>query len=646
MRLPIISCLITALIAVLYWPGLAGGFVFDDFVNIVENPKFIAISKNEIPWWSAAFSGGAGPLARPISVLSFALEVYFFGLQPYTMKVVNLVLHLINVWLVFGLSYAIGRSFWDRYPLLPSSVSPCLFAILVATAWGVLPINLTGVLYVVQRMENLSTLFMLAGLWAYVHGRGLINSDACTASAGWRWVCFGMFGFGLLAVFSKENGVMLPVYALLIEWMVFFKYSDAKAKRNIYFLYGIVLFLPGVLGLAWILPGLISGAAYESRPFTLSERLWTEARVVWGYLAWILAPSMDVLSLYHDAYEVSTGPLSPPASIFGVIGIFLLICVSILLRKDKPWLAFGILWFFVMHLLVSTVVPLELVYEHRNYMGSVGVMWVVFGLLLFHAHFGRWRLVIYFFIFALLTWYVGVTYMRSNEWSHPVKHAYFESQRQSNSPRAVYELGVVLNRLNPDPGTPGFHESVSAFRRAADLPNTTFLPYQALLFLNGKKVLLDADVWWGRAENYIVSHPLSNQDVNALYGLLEAQISGEIQLDSERLVNLLREAYRVHSWRSDISAMYANSLLNLIKDVDEAGLVLSQAVVQSPRDVQMWMNLISVQLILGHFREAQEGIERVQELDRWGHRDGAIQALQQKLDQLSGRLNEKKSMPR
>ncbi|MDP2843868.1 MAG: hypothetical protein Q8O06_09575, partial [Acetobacterium sp.] len=87
---------IGVLIIILYWPGLYGGFFFDDFTNIVESEE---LKIKELSWdaLKAAWGGGqAGPLGRPISLLSFALNYFFSGLAPFYVKLTNRVIHGLN----------------------------------------------------------------------------------------------------------------------------------------------------------------------------------------------------------------------------------------------------------------------------------------------------------------------------------------------------------------------------------------------------------------------------------------------------------------------------------------------------------------------------------------------------------------------
>lgn len=618
-----------------YLPGIYGGYVFDDFSNIVHNPLLINLHNEAEGWWDLVVSGNAGPLARPIPMVMFGVEVYYFGFNPSLMKIVNIIIHIFNAGLLFVLLklLCIRWASFGRFALDP--FHSVFFLFVVVSVWAFSPVNLTSVLYVVQRMESLSALFTLLGLLGYMHGRLLMDSNPEKARTGWYWVWAGLIGCGLLAIFSKESGVMLPVYALLLEWLVLGGgQPKSETRRRLFWLYSLVLALPGILGLLWLGPGLFTGAGYEHRTFTLSERLWTEARVLWDYLRWIVFPNPSELSLYHDAYPVSKGPLDPVTSLVGAVGLLALATGAVLVRRRWPWLSLGILWFFVMHLLVSTFVGLELVYEHRNYMGSLGIYLALFGALLLNPYAQRYPFAAYGVALAVIAMYGVFTHMRASEWGHPVKHAYFESQRQPLSPRAAYDLGLMLNRMHPTPDSPSFNDAIAAFERAASLPSTTLLPYQALLFLHGKFGVGDPRPWWVAAHEYVSTQPLSAQDVNALYSLLDAQTKGDIHLPAEPLTELYRRAHLRHPQRADFATLYANALLNVAGDVEQGGQMLQNAVVLAPRDGQIWANLIDYQLTTRQLVPAAASLDRLGELNSRGRYDKQLQTLQQKYQSL------------
>ncbi len=168
-RVHLLLIAILGLVIIVYQPGLSGGFLLDDFPNIIHNPQ---TELRQLPPEQIAQPLFTGILTRPLSMLSFTLERYFFGLHPFIFKLTNLIIHLINTTLVFLLVQALLFHFQARYPeSIRFHTSTPILALLVTAAWALTPINLTAVLYIVQRMESLATLFMLAGLLAYIHGR-------------------------------------------------------------------------------------------------------------------------------------------------------------------------------------------------------------------------------------------------------------------------------------------------------------------------------------------------------------------------------------------------------------------------------------------------------------------------------------------
>ena len=90
----LLLCLLLTLAT--YYPGTHGYFQFDDTINILENTRIKIQSLDVHSLSSAAYSGHAGFLQRPISVLSFALNYYFTELDPYYFKLTNIVIHLLN----------------------------------------------------------------------------------------------------------------------------------------------------------------------------------------------------------------------------------------------------------------------------------------------------------------------------------------------------------------------------------------------------------------------------------------------------------------------------------------------------------------------------------------------------------------------
>jgi hypothetical protein len=120
---------------------------------------------------------------------------------------------------------------------------------------------------------------------------------------------------------------------------------------------------------------------YSGRSFTLGQRLLTELRVLWDYVASIVLPSGPRLGLVHDDYVASTG-LSTPAStwIAALAWTVALAACTLQARRGRPLMLVGLLFFLAGHALESSIFPLELYFEHRNYLPSLGVLWVLAGI--------------------------------------------------------------------------------------------------------------------------------------------------------------------------------------------------------------------------------------------------------------------------
>lgn len=414
--------------AVLYFPGLSGDFLFDDFSNIVSRGD-LHIERFEWETFAQlALSGDAGPLKRPIAVLSFALNHLFFGLNPWYFKLVNLGIHLVNGILFFAIS---------RLLFLQLSKSSAVFlAWLATTIWLLHPLNVSTVLYVVQRMTILSAFFMLLGIWFYLTGR--------KSFGGKKWL---LIFSGLLctvpAALSKENGLLLPGFLFLIEWLVLKFNVSSSEKIKLQAFFTVFVFFPFLIAIIWLwfnFDFILAG--YENRQFTIGERLMTEAMVLWFYLKLFFLPNLSEMGLFHEDFPISSGFFSPPTTFLSVFGLIGLIFLAFVFRKVAPIVALGVFWFFYGHSMESSIVPLDLVYEHRNY-------FPIMGLSLISAYAvgqipDRLRT---FSIIVLVALFSTLTFIRSSIWGNTQAHMLVEVENHPDSPATLYEAGRVVLRL-------------------------------------------------------------------------------------------------------------------------------------------------------------------------------------------------------
>ncbi len=438
-----------------YWPGLSGPYVFDDFQNITLNPAVAIQSLSASELLSAAFSNAEGGLGRPIAMLTFALNYYLAGnsFDPLAFKVTNLAIHTGNVLLVYFLTRLLFLS--ARSPSVDPSRrtrqrSAVLLAILAAALWGLHPLQLTSVLYTVQRMTSLSAFFVLAGLLVFVYGRCVLRMRPVT---GITMMTGGIVTGTALGLLCKENAVLLPLLAATVELGVFSRdelIRDSRRKLALFYL--CVVGIPAVAGIVYLAlnPEFVL-QTYATRNFGLTERLLTETRVLFFYLSLIVFPFISRFGLYHDDFPLSTGMLSPPSTLLATMA-WVLVVVALVkgLRRRAVW-AFALAWFLAGHALESGVLGLEIVHEHRNYVPSIGIcmaasyyFWVIFDKFKIPP-----RTVAICSVTVLLA-VAFVTHTRSWFWSSRAQ--LFESlvERHPGSYRAIAGLATAMSEQRRD----------------------------------------------------------------------------------------------------------------------------------------------------------------------------------------------------
>lgn len=217
------------LCAGVYANGLFGGFLFDDYPNIVQNTMpHLVMDGGGQNWFVAALSSNSEMLKRPVSMLSFAANLYGFGMSPLAFKLVNLGIHLLIGLLVYHLAFRLVPYLTQSTESTNSASRPRLIALVATGLWLLHPLHVSDVVYIVQRMNQLTTLFMLAGLLCYAEGR----RRNLQGQPGLLIAFSGLTAFGLLAVFSKENGALIVLYAFVVEALCF-RFQGAKITRRV-----------------------------------------------------------------------------------------------------------------------------------------------------------------------------------------------------------------------------------------------------------------------------------------------------------------------------------------------------------------------------------------------------------------------------
>jgi tetratricopeptide (TPR) repeat protein len=483
-----IACL--TLLSVAYQPGLSGPFTLDDNSNLLSNRSVQIENLDSESLRNAAFSVRSGPTYRPVAMLSFALNYYFTGnfdsARPY--KLTNLAIHMVNGLLVFWLLYLLSRRAQQAHSANEfgrRKTRALLFSGIVALIWAVHPIQLTSVLYVVQRMTSLSGTFVFLALITYLIARNRLIANG-TSRAGVIPLFFLVPCIGLIGVFTKENAALLPLYIIAIEitlysgerpWVRWQRLG--KKPRALITTTGVVI-LAGIL--LWVVLTLLP--KYEHRPFTMDQRLFTEARVLVFYLGLILVPRTNQFGLHHDDIPMSGSLLTPWTTLPAIFILASLLVLAVRYRSRLPLFSLGIFIFFAAHLLESTIYPLDIAYEHRNYVASVGVLLAASRLALMLNRYVNTRVLVGLStVFVLLT--TSVTYLHARTWQSDASLYSFALLHHPDSGILNFEMAGFWE-YNKRPA-----RAVAMANRAVELSpdNMTFRLYLAQLRAKNNELL-------------------------------------------------------------------------------------------------------------------------------------------------------------
>ncbi|MEY2169868.1 hypothetical protein [Rhodanobacter sp. FW106-PBR-LB-2-19] len=703
--LPIAMLIATAA----YWPGLYGSWLFDDYPNIVDNPGVQPHEVSVPALVRAALSSPASDFKRPLASLSFAANYLASGLNPWSWKLFNLVVHLLNGVLVFLLARMLLLAVTRPNPPPGSSAGQVpranegdkqrtgTVAALTAAGWMLLPINLTAVLYVVQREESMANLFVLLGLVGYVAGRQRMLRCRSAPSArmllesappqdssqrsfahrvrsytegmwGGLWLCvISLTMATTIGLLAKETAAMLPLYAFLVEWILFrFKHAPLSAGAHpvrdnasdeavvahkvrsygewdwrIAGLFVVVLAMPLLAGLIWLLPNVLNSANWATRDFTLGTRLLSEVRIVCDYIGWTLLPTPQALSFYHDQFRISTGLLSPWTTLISVLGIAALVVLVFCLRRQKPLVALGVALYLGCHVMTGTIIPLELVYEHRNYFASFGVLLAVVPWLAAvpseavqpSIRRPRWLLPRRTLLACLLLWWIGLTAATAYAWGDPLRLAQDLAVRAPDSPRAQYELGrTYIMYSHYDPASPYTRLAYVPLEKAASFPESSILPQQALIFMNSRMGLPLKPQWWDSMIAKLKARKAGVQDESSLAALAQCARDGACPLPTDRMMQAFEAALDHPGPSARLQATYGDYAWNVLSDHALGLRMIEGAVKDLPGEPAYHITLVRMLLASGHLDAAKRQIQVLQQLNIGGRLDSNIHELRQQID--------------
>lgn len=348
-------------------PALMGPLLLDDGIHLGPLQHWLTSRTDTI---SLIFGNTSGPFGRPVSIVSFLLNFLSTGPLIWPMKLSNLMLHLVT-----GLCLA---QLFYRLLLRDINLSPHakVLGTAAASLWLILPQHIATVFYVIQRMSIMSTLFAVLACWLYVLARERIEADKKAGVI----LLLGTTGLFLLSVLSKESGLLIPLYCLLIELIYFRQSAEHPRPKVISWGFRLGVVLPCILIATYLAlnPAFVV-APFINRPFSMPERAMTQISVVADYFASTFIPMTRSAGVFNDDFPIAHN-LGLNEILILLVGTVLIIS-AIRLRKSYPSFSFGIGLFFIGHLLESSIFSLEIYFAHRNYLPSIGLVLAAFGLI-------------------------------------------------------------------------------------------------------------------------------------------------------------------------------------------------------------------------------------------------------------------------
>ncbi len=346
---------------IVYFNAFGGAFQFDDYNVIVDNPGV-----HSFPAWLAGLFTGIRPLLKLTYTLNWTSGGGLFGFHLFNVSV-----HAANAVLV----YILSRKFFDRYAFAGTSdesnsisfaslqqnagntFSPEFTAMTAALLFTIHPIQTEAVTYICGRSTSLMALCYFGSMLAYIRG----------AESGRRLLLYALSPilFGA-AVLVKETAVTLPLALVLWEASGPYanRWKDIARRQVVHWAVFVVLALYLLINPSYS-DLLIYGLASRSVAANLLSQI-SGVSYLLSRLVWVHRLSIDPgLPVAHGW----TLLLGAEAAL-----LLALLLLGLVGMRKRPWLGFGLLWFFLHLLPTNSVIPrLDLANERQLYLASWGI---------------------------------------------------------------------------------------------------------------------------------------------------------------------------------------------------------------------------------------------------------------------------------
>ncbi|MBL8149119.1 MAG: tetratricopeptide repeat protein [Blastocatellia bacterium] len=416
--IPILACFLC------YQNSLSGDFIWDDFVTVVNNRDIKSLSS--IPnlfvqnYWGAGYEDGN---YRPLTNLSFALNYFIGGLNPYGYHLFNLIFHALNGFLIYRLALLYLRSYF--------------FALTSALIFVAHPVRTEAVSNISNRTELLATSFLLLSwlLFYYCSNKSLYKSASLL-----------LF---FLALLSKESAIVLPALLLLTDFCQD-DITDYKAwlkeAFSKYFAYGLVGLLYLVIRIAVLkqlgIPDYWTFFYQEST----TTRIFTMTQAIVEYFRLMVWP----IDLCFD-YDYSLIPKATTITVRVLLSTLLILSTfvtGLLFLRRERLLAFAILLFFITIAPVSNIlIPTGILMADRTlYLPAISIGLIAAHLLDKFYKMERGRVPATILLIIVVTLLGVRTYYRNIDWRNNDNYSKAFIADAPNAVKARLMLASVKNQ--------------------------------------------------------------------------------------------------------------------------------------------------------------------------------------------------------
>jgi protein O-mannosyl-transferase len=586
--------------------------VLDDFHSFVDAPQL------QVKTWSAgtlkSLSQTVFGWSRWIPILTLSWDIWYGEGELFYLHLTNYCIHLSCLLAIIFLVYAITKRTRIRDSTNETVPQSWVLAFWVAGIWALHPLQTNAVTYLVQRMASLMTLFYVLAIASYVAGRSLHFQ---APRLNFKMVCFYSIAFisTILAFLSKQNAAMIPVMLLITEAWFF----DPSVVQRIvgfgrkHWVLSLGMVVAVLIIAAPFLQAIIAG--YNTRHFTLGQRLLTQPGIIIWYISLLLYPHPGRLSLEHDV-ELSTSLLQPLSTLFSIACLIALVFWAISQRKKFPILTYGIIWFFLNILIESSFISLELVFEHRMYLPSLGLILslvaAVYSLFnaVFPSHSGRDFMRLSWCAFAILA--AGLTlatFERNLAWSDSIILNADNVLKAPKNPRAHANLAVAFSRSQQH------EEAVKEAETAINLGQKNFEQYcvAANTIILSYRGLSKNETAISEGERLVKERP-DGSDARA-WPAMSLNIAAAFLAtgNPERAYQTVREALVHNSRLTPAEPLYVDNAIGLLRSIlreaESKGIDLDLGGNLGPNDQSIEARIAGTLIELDYRKEAKHLLE-------------------------------------